>query len=184
MAPAVRRVVTAELDSADLAAIQAMLVAAVGDDPEEAFGPDDWQHTIGGTHVLAAEGGVVAGHASVIERSIEVGGRPLRTGYVEGVATREDRRGSGIGSTVMREVAAIIREDFELGMLGTGRIAFYERLGWRVWGGPSGFRDAETGEVRATPDDDGYLMVLTTPRTPELEPTAPIVCEWRPGDVW
>lgn len=184
MARTVRRVATGDLRSDELDAIQAMLVVAFGDDPEEAFGPDDWRHTVGGMHVLAEEDGVVVGHASVIERTIEVDGRPLRTGYVEGVATREERRGEGIGSTVMTEVAGIIREQFELGVLGTGRISFYERLGWRIWGGPSGFRDPETGELRATPDDDGYLMVLETPSTPELDATAPIVCGWRPGDVW
>jgi len=35
-----------------------------------------------------------------------------------------------------------------------------------------------------TPDEDGYIMVLTTPTTPQLSLEAPISCEWRPGDVW
>jgi len=181
---AVRRVATEDLTPTELDAIHAMLVTAFGDDPEVAFGPDDWQHTLGGVHILAEEDGAIVAHASVVDRTIEVGGRPLQAGYVEAVATREDRRGAGIGSKVMTEVATILRKRFELGMLGTGRISFYERLGWHVWRGPSGFHDPETGGVEWTPDDDGYLMVLTTPSTPELDATAAIVCEWRPGDVW
>jgi aminoglycoside 2'-N-acetyltransferase I len=39
------------------------------------------------------------------------------------------------------------------------------------------------GEQR-TPDDDGYIMVLPTATTLELDVTASISCEWRPGDVW
>ncbi|HEU4572875.1 MAG TPA: GNAT family N-acetyltransferase [Candidatus Limnocylindrales bacterium] len=180
----VRRAASDDLTAAELDAIRAMLVTAFGDDPEEAFGPDDWQHTLGGVHVIADEDGAVVAHAAVVERTVEVGGRPLHTGYVEGVATRVDRRGQGIGSTVMTEVARIIDERFELGMLGTGRISFYERLGWHVWLGPSGFHDPRTGQIEPTADDDGYLMVLMTPSTPDLDPTAPIACEWRPGDVW
>jgi aminoglycoside 2'-N-acetyltransferase I len=48
--------------------------------------------------------------------------------------------------------------------------------------GPSSVRTAD-GE-RATPDDDGYLMVLVLPETPPLDFDAPINCDWRPGDVW
>jgi aminoglycoside 2'-N-acetyltransferase I len=71
---------------------------------------------------------------------------------------------------------------WQLAALGTSSHGFYERLGWRIWRGPSYVRTSE-GEV-ATPDEDGYIMVRQTPRTPELRPDAPISCEWRPGDVW
>ncbi len=37
---------------------------------------------------------------------------------------------------------------------------------------------------RRTPDDDPYIMVLRTPSSPPLDITAPISCDWRPGDVW
>ena len=184
MALRLRRVATDALGADELAALHAMLVTAFGDDPEEALTEDDWAHALGGIHVVAQDDGAFLGHAAVVERTIEVGGRSLRTGYVEAVATREDRRGLGIGTAVMSEVGTIIRAGYELGVLGTGRMGFYERLGWRTWRGPGGFRDPGTGAVRMTPDDDGYLMVLTTPSTPELDPTAPIVCKWRPGEVW
>jgi aminoglycoside 2'-N-acetyltransferase I len=111
-----------------------------------------------------------------------VSGRPLTTGYVEAVATAPFRQGAGFGSIVMAEVTSYIKERFELGALGTGRDQFYQRLGWQTWTGPS-FVRAEEGE-RRTPDDDGFILVLLTPSTPALDLTAPISCEWRPGDVW
>jgi aminoglycoside 2'-N-acetyltransferase I len=36
----------------------------------------------------------------------------------------------------------------------------------------------------ATPEEDGYVMVLRTPTTRTIDLAAPISCEWRPGDVW
>jgi hypothetical protein len=40
-----------------------------------------------------------------------------------------------------------------------------------------------TGE-RRTPDEDGFVMILTTPTSPALDLDLPLSCEWRPGDVW
>ena len=113
---------------------------------------------------------------------LRVAERPLRTGYVEAVATAPAHQGAGHGTLVMPEVTAWIRERYELGCLGTGRQRFYERLGWRTWLGPSSVGTADG--PRPTPDDDGYLMVLATPSSPPLDYAAPISCEWRPGDVW
>jgi aminoglycoside 2'-N-acetyltransferase I len=82
----------------------------------------------------------------------------------------------------MCAVGDFIAENFELGALATGRHAFYERLGWRTWRGPSSVRTPH-GEL-PTPDEDGYLMVLKTARTPAIDLTQSISCDWRPGDVW
>jgi len=162
-------------------AIRALMDTAFGTG-EEAFADDDWTHALGGTHfVLDLEGEIVS-HASVVERTLEIDGRPLRTGYVEAVATAPDRQGMGLGSRLMDDVTAWIRDRFELGALGTGRHSFYERLGWRTWTGPSSVR-TPNGD-RRTPDDDGYILVLATASSPPLDPSAPISCDWRPGDVW
>ena len=126
--------------------------------------------------------GPMVSHASVVERELHLAGRPFRTGYVEAVATAPDRQGEGFGTTVMRDVTAYVRETFELGALGTGEQGFYERLGWRIWAGPSSVR-TDDGEQR-TPDEDGYIMALLTPATIDVDPAAAISCEWRPGDVW
>jgi hypothetical protein len=69
-----------------------------------------------------------------------------------------------------------------LGALGTGRHGFYERLSWRCWRGPSSVR-TPNGEL-PTPDEDGYIMVLTTCSTLSIDLTLPISCDWRPGDAW
>ena len=82
----------------------------------------------------------------------------------------------------MRDLTTYIREQFELGALGTGSHRFYERLGWLTWKGPSSVRMAD-GPHR-TPDEDGYILVLPTQSSPQLDLDAPISCEWRPGDVW
>lgn len=159
-----------------------MLVAAFWEDEEERFTAEDWEHAIGGIHVVLDMAGVIVSHASVVERELRVDGRPLRTGYVEAVATAPAWQGRGYGTAVMRDVSGYIADRFELGALGTGVHGFYERLGWRTWTGPSSVRMPE-GE-RPTPDDDGYLMVLATPSTPPIALDSPISCEWRIGDVW
>lgn len=179
----VRRVPSAQLTDAEVERLRALLDEAFNDpDPGERFSEDDWQHALGGIHFLADEDGRIVGHASVVERDIRVDGAPLRTGYVEAVATEPAGQGRGIGSAVMREVAAYLAEAFELGMLGTGSQGFYERLGWFIWRGPSSVRLADA--ERPTPEEDGYIMAMRTPSTPPLDPDAPISCEWRPGDVW
>jgi len=181
--PVLRRAATRDLAPAELDSLHGFLIRAFGDDPEDVLRDEDWQHSLGGTHVLLEQDGVVVAHGAVVERTIEVGDRALRTGYVEAVATRADRRGSGLGSIVMLDVAEVIRAGFELGMLGTGIQPFYERLGWRVWAGPSGVRES-AGGIRWTPDEDGYLMVLETSRTPPIDPGSAILCEPRSGDDW
>jgi aminoglycoside 2'-N-acetyltransferase I len=178
-----RRIRTHDLEAAEAAAIRAVLIAAFADDsPDEQFTEDDWQHAIGGVHVVLDVAGEIVSHASVVERELRVGGRPLQTGYVEAVATAPGWQGRGHGTAVMGEVNEIIREGFELGALGTGSHGFYERLGWRAWRGPTFVREPD-GEHR-TPDEDGLILVLATPTTPPLDETASISCDARQGDDW
>lgn len=182
MTPAVRRVTTDELTAAEVEAIRELLRAGFGNDEEERFTEDDWRHATGGVHFVAEVESRIVAHASVVERELHVDGRPVRTGYVEAVATAPAYQGKGLGTKVMREVGSYIEERFELGALATGSHPFYERLGWQTWQGPSWVRTANG--TAPTPDEDGYIMVLPTPSSPHLDLTAPISCEWRPGDVW
>jgi aminoglycoside 2'-N-acetyltransferase I len=180
--PRLRRLSTRELTPSEVAAIRALLERAFGSDEEERFTDADWDHSLGGVHFVLDVAGEIVTHASVVERELHVGGRPLRTGYVEAVGTAPDRQGAGYGSLVMADVTAWIRDRFELGGLGTGRQGFYRRLGWLTWIGPSSVRIGD-GE-QPTPEDDGYIMVLPTPSSPSLDLTLPISCDWRAGDVW
>ena len=180
--PVLRRLATAQLAPSDIAGIRALMDVAFGDDEDERFTEDDWQHALGGVHFLLDLEGAIVAHGSVVPRDLYVGGRRLRAGYVEAVATEPDRQRQGLGSRLMTALNETIRNEYELGALGTGRHSFYERLGWLTWRGPSFVRTA-TGDVR-TPDDDGYILVLPTGTSPELDLGAPIACEWRRGDVW
>ncbi len=182
-AVSLRSVSTAGLSEVDLAAIRALLLEAFADDELGGFDEDDWLHALGGTHLVLEASGEIVGHAAVVERELHVAGRPLRVGYVEAVAVQPQRQRTGLGTRLMSEVSALIVErGFELGALGTGSHAFYERLGWRTWRGPSSVR-TDDGE-RPTPDEDGFILVLRTPASPPLHLTDPISCDWRSGDVW
>jgi aminoglycoside 2'-N-acetyltransferase I len=171
---------TAELTPAELEEVRRMVFAAFGG----RFDEHDWEHALGGTHVLAVEDGEVVGHGSVVGRTLWAGERALATGYVEAVATRADRRRRGLGSLVMREVGRVVVASFELGALSDGsRIpGFYQRLGWETWQGPT-FLAGPGGRER-TPEDDGSVLVLRTPATGDLDTAGALACDWRPGDVW
>jgi aminoglycoside 2'-N-acetyltransferase I len=177
----VRRCPTDELTPDEVVAIRDLLWAAFPPG-NEGFTEDDWQHALGGQHFVLEIEDTVVSHASVVERELHVAGRPLRTGYVEAVATAPGRQGHGLGTAVMREATAHVQAGFELGALGTGKHGFYERFGWKTWQGPTFVRTADG--PRRTPDEDGFLMVLTTPTTPPIDLGADISCDWRPGDVW
>lgn len=179
----VRLARTESLAAAELEALRAMIDAAFGDDRDEPFDDDDWEHALGGVHVIAELDGMVLAHASVVPRILHVGGRPVRTGYVEAVGVDPSVQRRGLGTQVMRAANDHIAAGYELGALGTGDQPFYERLGWRIWRGPSSVR-APDGD-QPTPDEDGFIMVLTVRSTPPwVDLGAPISCAWRTGDVW
>ncbi len=182
MSATLRQLTTADLTPADVAEIRALITAAFGTDEGERFTDDDWEHAVGGTHFMLDLDGDVIVHASIVERAIQIGDTSLRTGYVEAVATAPEQQGHGLGTIVMEAVTAEIRASFELGMLGTGRQRFYERLGWETWTGPAFVRTAEG--PRRTPDEEGFLLVLRTPASPAFTLDQPISCDWRVGDVW
>lgn len=175
----VRRVHSAELTPTQMEVLRGLFAAAwSGGD----FGETDWQHTQGGIHVLVEDDGEIRSHAAVVERDIEAAGHLLDAGYVEGVATWPEYERRGYGSAAMREAARIIDERYEIGALSTGEHGFYSRLGWRRWRGSTFVREPDG--VARTPDEDGSIYVRTTSRTPPLDLTAEIVCDWREGDVW
>ena len=180
--PALHLLPTEQLSARQIAQVRDLLWSAFAKDEHGGFTEEDWQHALGGTHFVVEVKGRVVSHAAVVERTLHVTEASIRTGYVEAVATVPAEQGRGHGTSVMRAVNQLIERDFELGILGTGSQGFYERLGWRIWQGPSSVLTA-SGET-ATPDDDGYIMYLLTPSSPPLDPHSPIACEWRPGDVW
>jgi aminoglycoside 2'-N-acetyltransferase I len=182
----IRETTSEALTGAETARLRALLDAAFAGGGRDGggFDDDDWAHSLGGRHFLLEDGGTLVGHAAVVERELHVGGRPMRTGYVEAVAIERGRQGTGAGSALMTAVDAYIVASFELGALSTGRPSFYERLGWHRWRGPTSVRMPAGDEP--TPDDDDGIMILPTPATPieSLDLEAPISCDWRTGDAW
>ncbi|MDQ2674174.1 MAG: GNAT family N-acetyltransferase, partial [Chloroflexota bacterium] len=83
-----------------------------------------------------------------------------------------------------REIGRIIGDEYALGALATGSNAFYERLGWETWRGPTYVRMPDGQRVRS-PGQDGDVMILRTRRTPEeLELGGPIAIDWRTEVPW
>jgi aminoglycoside 2'-N-acetyltransferase I len=146
------------------------------------FTDDDWAHALGGVHVWLTGSDGVIGHGSLVERTLECSGHRLRVGFVEAVATAPEHRHAGHGARVIAQINGLIHARYPLGALSTGAFRFYEGLGWERWRGPT-FVDSPAGR-RRTPNDDGSVMILRTPRTPAVDVEGGIVCDWRPGDVW
>jgi len=132
VAPEVRVARSVDLSHESRAEIRALLTDAFDGD----FSDDDWKHALGGWHVVATDGAVLA-HAAVVARALDVDGRSFRAGYVDGVATTPLRQGEGLGAMVMRRVGELLEAEFELGALSTDRHAFYQCFGWERWHGPT-----------------------------------------------
>jgi aminoglycoside 2'-N-acetyltransferase I len=173
-----RLVHTADLDAETRVGAHQMVVDVFGRE----FTDDDWDHALGGMHALICHHGALIAHAAVVQRQLFYGGRPLRCGYVEAVAVREDWRGQGLALALMDAVEQVVRGAYELGALSASEIGrpTYESRGWLPWLGRTSVL-ALDGPVR-TPDDDGDIFVL--PVTVELDTATELMCDWRRGDVW
>jgi aminoglycoside 2'-N-acetyltransferase I len=178
----VRRVASDDLHAEEVAALRDLFDAAWANKGSE-FTEEDWSHTFGGVHFIVEREGRIVSHGSVIARELHTADHRLTTGYVEAVATLPSRQGRGHGSTVMHAIGEHIDRTFQLGALDTGIPGFYEPLGWSVWKGPT-FVRIDSGSEKPTPDEDGSVLVRLTPTTPHLDPSAPLSCDWRSGDVW
>lgn len=176
--PKLARFTTAAASETTLAAIRRLMVNAFGDD----FSDEDWDHALGGWHVVIRAGGTLLAHAAVVSRRIEAAGRVYRTGYVEAVATRPASQRRGLATAVMTDIGLLVRQEFEMGALSTGRPDFYRRLGWETWLGPSYVRHG--AHLRRSAVEDDGIMVLRFGTSADADLAAPIVCDARPGDDW
>jgi aminoglycoside 2'-N-acetyltransferase I len=171
---------TAELSTAELREIRRPLDLAYG----PSFTDDDWEHGLGGLHTVVLEQGELVGHVAVVHRQLLHADQPVRTGYVEALAVRGDRRRRGYAAAALSRAELALEAAYDLGALsnGTGIEGFYQRRGWLTWAGPTFVASSEG--VRWTPDDDGGVLVRRTPTSPPLDLAAPLGCQWREGDVW
>jgi aminoglycoside 2'-N-acetyltransferase I len=169
---------TADLGTDVLDAARLLMLEAFEGD----FGPSDWEHTLGGMHALVWEDDALVAHGSMVQRRLLYEGRALRCGYVEAVGVRPDRQRRGYGAAVMDALERLIRGAYDLGALGTTDegYEFYLARGWQAWSGET-YALTPSGVVR-TEEDDGGVLVL--PVTVALDPSVPLTCDWRDGDVW
>jgi aminoglycoside 2'-N-acetyltransferase I len=168
---------TADLDATSRSAMRVLLDAAFDGLTENAF-----ENVLGGVHALLYEDGELIGHASVVQRRLLHGGRALRTGYIEGVAVRADRRRRGHGDAMMTVLERVVRSAYQLGALGASPdgARLYAARGWQLWRGPSSALTPEG--IRRTADRDGWIYVL--PVSVPVDVSGELVCDWRPGGLW
>jgi aminoglycoside 2'-N-acetyltransferase I len=169
---------TAWLSDATRQAARRLLADVFGAD----LAPHDWDHCLGGVHTLVWDAGELIGHAAVVQRQLLHAGRTLRTGYVEGLAVRPDRRGEGHGAALMAASEDVIRRAYDLGALSTTEEAagFYAARGWTLWQGVSSALTPRG--VEPTRDEDGGIYVLPLDAT--LDVRGELTCDWREGDLW
>lgn len=172
-----RTIHTADLDTATRSAIRDLLDAAFG-----GVSDDTYENVLGGMHTLVLEDGVLIGHASVVPRRMLHGGQALRTGYIEGVAVRADRRRRGHGDEMMAVLERFVRSGYQFGALGASDdgARLYSSRGWQRWQGPLSALTPEG--IRRTPDKAGAIWVL--PVSEPLDLSGDLTCDWRPGSVW
>lgn len=146
------------------------------------FTDDDWGHALGGVHLVGVDDDQVLAHGAVVPRSLLVTGEPVEVGYLEAVAVAPDHQGQRLGSKLVAELTEVVRAEFAMGALSTGRHSFYEHLGWERWQGPTSV--LLDGEPQRTLEDDDALMVLRHGPSVALDLAAEITCHPRPGDPW
>ena len=105
--------------------------------------------------------------------------QPMRTAYIEMVATEKISRRRGLATAIMKRVADEI-QDFDLATPSPFSVAYYERLDWQLWHGPLFIR-TDSGII-PTPREE--VMILRRPRTPNLNINDPLSAEWREGELW
>ncbi len=175
-----RLVHTSDLDAETREGARRMVIDAFGGETD--FTDADWEHALGGMHALICVRGALIAHGAVVQRRLIHGGTPLRCGYLEAVAVREDWRGQGLASAVMDALEQVLRGAYQLGALTASEAGrpLYASRGWLPWRGET-FVLSPSGLVR-TPNDDGSVFVF--PLGSELDTAATITCDWRDGDVW
>jgi aminoglycoside 2'-N-acetyltransferase I len=169
---------TADLGPAELHAARALLDEAFDGD----FSEQDWEHGLGGLHVLVHDGTGLAAHGAVVQRRIRHRGRWLRTGYVEAVAVRADARRTGLGGRVTGELERVIDRAYDLGALCASQegARLYTGRGWQQWAGQVHALSPD-GIVRL-PEEEGSVFLWPALAGP-LDPTGELVFDWRDGDV-
>ncbi|MFD3512127.1 GNAT family N-acetyltransferase [Streptomyces sp. NPDC058657] len=174
-----RTVHTAHLTPAELTAIRALLDVAFDGD----FADTDWDHGLGGMHALITEGGELLAHGSLVQRRVQHRESSLRTGYVEAVVVRADRRREGLGGRIMAALEEIVDRAYALGALSASDAgaALYDARGWQVW--PGALAALSPVGLVPLPDEEGSTYVRPAAGRSLPDAGAALIFDWRDGDV-
>jgi predicted N-acetyltransferase YhbS len=138
------------------------LDAAIRDGLIESFPADrdafaaarPWHGSVPSYSIVAEEGNRVVAHAGVVDRTITVGGRPLRVAGVQNVFVRPTHRGTGLSDRVMwLSTDEARRRGFDAGLLFCvpKLVPVYARTGWQSLGERDVTRIDETGQEAPIP---------------------------------
>jgi len=176
--PRLESVITDDLSDADDHTCEGLVRGGLG----ERFTPHDWQHALGGTHVILRDGDRIIGHAAVVPRLLHHGGDEFDGGFVEAVALDPEFRGTGLGARLITAIEEQIESDDVVGVLNSlpDAVGFYERRGWVLWRGLLG--GIGNTEEPTPPDEDDAVMVFR----PEsrLDPDGTLLVNNRVGSRW
>ena len=169
------------LDPRVKAEIVALCEAAYNEDFSTAF--EEFTDPV---HVIARDArGALVSHAMWVARGLQPDGHhPLRTAYVEAVATAPNHQRRGIGTAGVERVVVSVAEDpvWELVALSPAVPEFYARRGWESWLGPLAIR--RDGRIEPSPSDE-LVMFRRLPRTPRtIDAATLLTAEWRSGELW
>jgi GNAT superfamily N-acetyltransferase len=178
-----------QLTLTDLRSIQALCTRAFEEDVW-----CDYDYLKSAFHLIGRVDERIVSHALWTDRILVVDGQaPLKTAYLEYVATEPVLQGQGLASQLLRVFIEYIQNDlllrtqlhidkpYQWAALAPEDSDFYQRLGWELWVGDLAIR-LEDGQTIATPDDD--VMVYRLARTPIFSVTGALSAEYREGEWW
>jgi len=172
---AIEQVHSSDLSAEGAAAVCRLCDAAYGCPTQTVF-----TELGAGEHLLGFRAGILLSHLMWVRRWLQPDGQPpLRTAYVEMVATHPAEQGQRYATRLLEHLVPYLI-DYELAALCPATEGLYRRLGWRFWRGPLFVR--KQGRLIPTPEE--RVMILPVPRTPPLSLDVPLSVEWRPGEVW
>jgi predicted N-acetyltransferase YhbS len=151
--PAFEIKAAAELTAAEVEEFERFASSIFGDSPAAQYERPGW-------YVMARANDKLICHVGVLDRTISVGGKPVRIGGIGFVSTAPEWRGLGLAGEAMRRSMALMRDlQMEFGLLFTGDTLpeFYGALGWKSIAAPTSYTWPE-GRI----SQDGDTMIWPT----------------------